>query len=376
MERMERTPRTRGDRTSWSARRLAGTAALLAAVLAPAAWAGPDAAATPGGAPEGRPPAAGAAAAAPASAASAAVEVRDWVERIHRAALAQSYQGSFVVWSSTGGMTSSRIWHATDGTVQIERIEALDGSPRTVFQRGELVRTFLPQARVVKEERRDMPGLFPHLSQADSEAVQRHYRARLIGRDRVAGQEADVVWLAPRDALRFGYRLWMARPSGLVVKLQTLGLRGQVLEQAAFSQIDFEAPPTVPQLAAQMDELHGFRLLAVPLVKTTAREAGWQLRRPVAGFQPGDCYRRGAAAQDKVPMPPLQCIFSDGLATVSLFFEPYDAARHGGEPRRMDVGATQTLALRAAGGAAWLTAVGEVPQETLRMLADQVEPAR
>ncbi|WP_227698972.1 hypothetical protein [Raoultella sp. 18093] len=42
----------------------------------------------------------------------------------------------------------------------------------------------------------------------------------------------------------------------------------------------------------------------------------------------------------------------------------------------MDMGATQTLALRAAGGAAWLTAVGEVPQETLRMLADQIEPAR
>ncbi len=369
MERMERTLRTRGDRTSWSARRFAAAAALLAAVLAPAAWAGP-------GAPEGRPTAAAGAAAAPASAASAAVEVRDWVERIHRAALAQSYQGSFVVWSSIGGMTSSRIWHATDGTVQIERIEALDGSPRTVFQRGELVRTFLPQAQVVKEERRDMPGLFPHLSQADSDAVQRHYRARLIGHDRVAGQEADVVWLAPRDALRFGYRLWMARPSGLVVKLQTLGLRGQVLEQAAFSQIDFEAPPTVPQLAAQMDDLHGFRLLAVPLVKTTVREAGWQLRRPVAGFQPGDCYKRGAAAHDKVPMPPLQCIFSDGLATVSLFFEPYDAARHGGEPRRMDMGATQTLALRVAGGAAWLTAVGEVPQETLRMLADQIEPAR
>ena len=229
---------------------------------------------------------------------------------------------------------------------------------------------------MVKGARRNSRALSPTLPRPDSEAVRPHYRARLVARDRVAGQEADVLWLAPRDGLRFGYRLWMARPSGLVVKLQTLGLRGQVLEQAAFSQIDFEAPPTVPQLAAQMDDLHGFRLLAVPLVKTTAREAGWQLRRPVAGFQPGDCYRRAAAVQDKVPMPPLQCIFSDGLATVSLFFEPYDAARHGGEPRRMDMGATQTLALRAAGGATWLTAVGEVPQETLRMLADQIEPVR
>ncbi|WP_240685987.1 MucB/RseB C-terminal domain-containing protein [Paracidovorax citrulli] len=61
---------------------------------------------------------------------------------------------------------------------------------------------------------------------------------------------------------------------------------------------------------------------------------------------------------------------------MSLFFDPYDAARHAGEPRRMDMGATQTLAQRVAGGSIWLTAVGEVPQETLRQLVEQIEPVR
>ena len=196
MERMGRTQRTTGDRTPRSARRFAGTVALLAAMLAPAAWAGPEAGG-PQAAHDGRSAAAAAAAAAPASAASASsaapTEIRDWVERIHRAALAQSYQGSFVVWSSAGGMTSSRIWHATDGTVQIERIEALDGSPRTVFQRGELVRTFLPQARVVKEERRDMPGLFPPLLQAGSGGGQGHYPAPAGARDPVVRHGAEGV---------------------------------------------------------------------------------------------------------------------------------------------------------------------------------------
>ncbi|XDF36631.1 MucB/RseB C-terminal domain-containing protein [Paracidovorax avenae] len=354
-------------RCSHRVKAMAGLAVWLACAPWPGAWAGTG-------------DSSGSAAARAASSAASAPQVRaeidDWVERIHRASREQSYRGSFVVWSSAGGMTSSRIWHATDGKVQIERIEALDGSPRTVFRRDDLVRTFLPRAQVVKEERRDMPGLFPHLPQAESSAVLRNYRARFLGSDRVAGQDASILWLEPRDGLRFGYRIWMAQPSGLVVKLQTLGLRGQVLEQAAFSQIDFDTPPTVPQLAAQMDDTRGFRLLAVPLLKTTAREAGWQLSRPVAGFVPGDCYKRDPAVLARMPMPPLQCIFSDGLATVSLFFEPYDAARHAGEPRRMDMGATQTLAQRVGGGSTWLTAVGEVPQETLRQLVEQIEPVR
>ncbi|MDA8519697.1 MucB/RseB C-terminal domain-containing protein [Acidovorax sp. NCPPB 4044] len=344
--------------------RLAAAALLAGLLSSPAVWAGP---------PGSEPPASG----VERSEVPAGNEISNWIQSIHRASREHSYSGTFVVSSASGAMASSRIWHATDGTVQIERIEALDGTPRTVYRRDDLVRTFLPHAQIVKEERREMPGLFPHLPQAESDAVLRHYRAQFMGRDRVAGQEAVIVWLKPKDALRFGYRIWTARASGLVVKLQTLGMQGQVLEQAAFSQIDFDAPPTVAQLMAQMDDTRGFRLLTVPLAKTTVREAGWQMRQAAAGFLPGDCYKRKVApVPDTARMPPLQCIFSDGLATVSVFFEPYDAARHAQQTKRMDMGATQALALRTAHGDTWLTAVGEVPQETLRLLVDQIEPVR
>jgi sigma-E factor negative regulatory protein RseB len=62
-------------------------------------------------------------------------------------------------------------------------------------------------------------------------------------------------------------------------------------------------------------------------------------------------------------------VFSDGLAAVSVFLEPYDAARHR-DPRQgeLDValgGATHLLAHRV-GDAGWVTVVGEVPPRTLR----------
>ncbi len=42
--------------------------------------------------------------------------------------------------------------------------------------------------------------------------------------------------------LRLGYRIWSDQATGLVMKLQTLAVDGRVVEQAAFSEIDWNAP--------------------------------------------------------------------------------------------------------------------------------------
>jgi sigma-E factor negative regulatory protein RseB len=65
----------------------------------------------------------------------------------------------------------------------------------------------------------------------------------------------------------------------------------------------------------------------------------------------------------------MQCVCSDGLASVSVFIEPFDAARHG-RPMSHDafsMGATRMQMQRI--GDWWLTAVGEVPQPALQQLA-------
>ena len=66
----------------------------------------------------------------------------------------------------------------------------------------------------------------------------------------------------------------------------------------------------------------------------------------------------------------MQWIFSDGLATVSLFVETYDRKRHTQEGS-MSLGATHTLTKRM--NESWLTAVGEVPLATLKIFAQQLE---
>lgn len=315
-------------------------------------------------------------ASAPSSAPAASVRgkhpersVSEWLVRMHEASRLRSYIGTFVVLSNSGNMSSARIWHACEGDQQIERVESLTGAPRSVFRRNEEVITFLPESRVVRAEKRESAGMFPNLLKASESSIPQFYAARPLGTDRVAGFEADVVQLAPKDNLRFGYRIWSEKKSGLVVKLQTVNSQGTVLEQVAFSELQLDAPVRAGKLSQMMSATEGWRVEKPDTQKTSADAEGWHLKSPVAGFQPVNCYKRPGTAAS-VPEGTMQWVFSDGLAAVSLFVEPYDRQRHVHEGLFAS-GATQTLTRRIDDW--WLTAVGEVPQRTLNAFAQSLE---
>lgn len=292
--------------------------------------------------------------------------VGDWLQRMHDASRQRAYVGTFVV-AGGGRLSSARIWHVCDGAQQMERVESLTGAPRSTFRHNDQVMTFLPESRVVLAEKRESLGLFPQLLQSGGAAIGQYYRVHESGHERVAGFDADVLELRPTDNFRFGYRVWTEKNTGLAVKLQTLDAQGQVLEQAAFSELKFEAPVGMAKLMQMMRDTDGYRLEKPEMHKTTAEAQGWVLKQVVPGFQPMSCYQRSVngGAQNHQGQT-LQWIFSDGLASVSLFIEPFVAARHG-QSKSLAVGATHTLTRRF--GAWWLTAVGEVPTETLAVFA-------
>ena len=290
--------------------------------------------------------------------------VSQWLVRMHEASRLRSYVGTFVVTSSSG-MSSARIWHACDGDLQVERVESLTGAPRSTFRRNEEVVTFLPESRVARIEKRESLGLFPNLLKSSDSSIPEFYAAKRVAADRVAGFEADVIQLVPKDNLRFGYRIWSEKKTGLMVKLQTLDTDGSVLEQAAFSELQLDAPVRIDKLRQMMASTEGWRVEKTDTVKTNANAEGWHLKAAVAGFKPVGCYKRppfGSAAPDGT----MHWIFSDGLAAVSLFVEAYDRQRHVQEGLFAN-GATQTLTRQVQDW--WLTAVGEVPGATLKAFA-------
>ncbi|MBG6077718.1 sigma-E factor negative regulatory protein RseB [Polaromonas sp. CG_9.11] len=293
---------------------------------------------------------------------------------MHQASVNQSYVGTFVV-SAGGNMSSAKIWHVCEGTQQVERVETLTGAPRSIFRHNDQVTTFMPDHKVARSEKRESLGLFPQLFQSADSRIADFYKFRQDGMERVAGLDADIIMLVPRDRLRFGYRVWSERKNGLIVRLQTLDTDGKVIEEAAFSELQLDAPVSLSQLVQMMGKVQGYRLEKPAMVKTTAAAEGWALKTPVSGFNPMNCYKRsasvaGTGAKGATGDGPLQWIFSDGLTSVSIFVEPFDRQRHVREAA-LSLGATQTLTRQLDDH--WITLVGEVPVQTLQMFANALE---
>ena len=296
-----------------------------------------------------------------------------WLLRVHQAARQSVYTGTFVV-SSSAGMASARIWHVCDGTQQLERVESLSGVPRAIFRHNDQVVTFFPQTRIAVAEVRESLGLFSDLLKSSDSSIGDFYQLKTLGAERIAGFEAEIFLLQPKDVMRYGYRVWSEKKTGLIIQLQTLDVQGRVLEQSAFSELQLGAVVNVPKLY-RSGNTDGYRVVRPDLQKTTADAQGWMLQKPVDGFKPMGCYQRPPIAppqgtQNIVPNT-MQWVFSDGVATVSLFVEAYDVRRHAREGASDMGGATRTLARRIDGW--WVTAVGEVPVATLSAFALALE---
>ena len=305
---------------------------------------------------------------------AAASEVRAWLMRIHEAASHRNFQGTFVV-SGGGAVSSARIAHFCEGPNQYERSESLDGQTRHVYRRNDLVHTVWPTARVALVEQRTLLASFPALLQAGDDRIVDFYNVRPDGVERVAGHEANVLLVKPKDAFRYGYRLWADQASGLLLRADVLGERGEVMETSAFSEVTIGVKPQPETVLLPMNRLDGYRVLRPVLTATRLEAEGWTLRQPAPGFRQVSCVKRpldgpGPADKDGVEPQVLQTIYSDGLTYVSVFIEPFNARRH---LRQMlaTVGATQTLMLQQ--GEWWVTVVGDVPPATLSMFAKGLE---
>jgi sigma-E factor negative regulatory protein RseB len=325
----------------------------LAAGLLPAAMAGPAEATLPATGPG---------------------DARSWLGRIHAAANGRNYQGT-MVFSAGGVMSSSRVAHFCVGEQVFERIEALDGKPRQVYRHNDLVHTVWPQAGMAVIERRSLQANLPSATQSVDPRALEQYELRPEGRERIAGRDAFVFLLHPRDEWRFAQRIWADHDTGLMLRSDVIGPARAVLESTAFSEVEIGVRAQPDSVLQPIRKLESLRVLRPAHVPTQLEAQGWSLTRPVAGFRLASCVRRPADLQaqaERAAAGPdiVQAVFSDGLTHVSLFIEPFDAARHR-KDLQAQFGATHSLAGRK--GDAWVTAMGDVPAATLKQFFEALE---
>jgi sigma-E factor negative regulatory protein RseB len=301
------------------------------------------------------------------------VDARAWLSRIHAAAQARNYQGT-MVFSAGGMLSSSRIAHFAVGDQTYERLESLDGRQRRVFRVNDTVHTVWPQTRVAVIEKRSPTTNLPSSTQAVEPRALDQYELRAEGTDRIAGRDAQVFLLKPRDDLRYAQRLWADAATGLMLRADVIGPNRTVLESVAFSEVEIGVRPQPDAVTQGIRKLEGFRVIRPQLQPVQLESEGWAMDRKVPGFTLASCVKRPLESGDGPPTPPvLQAVFSDGLTHVSLFIEPHDKNRSF-DDLAGQVGATSTLRQRR--GDYWITVMGDVPAATLQAFVQALERRR
>jgi sigma-E factor negative regulatory protein RseB len=289
----------------------------------------------------------------------------EFLSRVQAAARTLDYAGVYI-YQQGADIQSTRLVHVVDGTGERERLEVLDGDPRECLRQNDTERCLQPERKivVVQPARSDH---FPGLLLGDGRAVEQHYEWKTSPRAyRVAGRACAVSELLARDHLRYSYRICTDLKTHLLLKSQTLDARNRLVDQIAFGSIRMGSEVPAGALDSRWDT-HDWKQETESGTPTDLRARGWRFPLP-AGFAPVAQLSRKIGPDHGVD----QVVLSDGLAAISIFVETFDPKRdqnvkQGG----MRQGALNIYRLRLA--SYWLTAVGEVPAQTVRDVARAVQ---
>ena len=295
-------------------------------------------------------------------------DIRSWLLDVNAAALQQTFAGTMVV-QSGADMVSAKIWHIDHNGQALERVDLLSVEPHTTLRKGDVVFGVDHNTQLVRQERRGDLGLFPAALTSAGQHVGEHYVMQSLSAKRVAGLITVGVALQAKDQWRHSHRIWRDAKSGLVLKWQTVASdTGEVLEQVAYSDIVVAGGVDLATMQQWQQVPKQYKVQVSDAQAVAAASLGWRQNQGVLGFEAGPVNKPRLNGQ-LLQGAPAQWVFSDGLASVSLFVEPL-SAKGQRRPSAVHMGATASVS--AAVPPMWVTAVGEVPVATLRALLASV----
>jgi len=295
-------------------------------------------------------------------------DAQQWLERMYEAVHGLNYDGIFV-YRHNDRLQSMRIVHGVDELGERERLVSLNGPFREVVRDNDVVTCMLPDDKSVVVQEAGPRRTFPLTVPTHIERLQRHYHLKLQGRDRVADLAARRVDIEPRDQFRYGYRYWLGEESGLLLRSELRDEGGEIIEELMFTQLQqYAAPPEglLQSGLAEEGDMVWYRQNESP-EGLAAQARRWTVADRPPGFEL-EVYREHFLPKREQEVEHL--VFSDGLASVSVFVEEIGSER---TPPRGDLrlgGVNAYVHLLEDGHR--VTVVGEVPRVTVRMMAESV----
>ena len=301
-------------------------------------------------------------------------EARHWLERMIQATQTLNYEGTFI-YVQGPHVEAMRVIHGGGPEGERQRLFSLNGPPREILVANNSVTCLLPKQNATFGGGGYGGSSFPLAVPRELGRLESHYEFEMLGEDRIAGLAAQVIAIKPRDAWRFGYRLWLDRRNGMLLRSALLDGQGYPVEQLMFT--DFQIKPRIdpeafesPSLSQNANSPEAARdsseTQPLPTVEPVTHSE-WRLSQLPDGFVK---VLHNRFIKDPSHHVTEHMVLADGLATISVFLERLD-----GSPALLQ-GASQLGSMNAFGkllGGYQILVVGEVPATTVQHIAATIQ---
>ena len=291
----------------------------------------------------------------------------DWLVKMNNAAQSLSYDGIFV-YSHDGQIEIMRVIHKVDTGGVRERLYSLNGAAREIIRNEKEVWCYLPDQKMgVHEYRQSSERNFPSILPDNVEQLSRFYDIKMGDRGRIADRFTQQISIKPKDNHRYGYNLWTDVDSGLLLKAELLDIEGAVIERHMFASVTIGQAVSAEDLKPNTPEqkLVWFGKQKSPVPEQSS-PLNWVINKTPEGFTQSQRIRRLSPSRKQVVE---HFVFTDGLATVSIFIEK------SSDKSKALHGLSRMGAIHAFGTMVdeyQVTVVGEVPGTTVSLMGNSV----
>ena len=290
----------------------------------------------------------------------------DWVQKMSDSMRNLNYQGDFV-YLHDNQLESMQISHYRDEHGEKERLVSLNGEAREVIRDNQNLTCIWPSSRKVVVDLSRKNSFSPIFIPEDIARLEKFYDMKLIGKDRVANMDAVVVHIDPKDNYRYGMKFWINEQNGLMMGSNLINENGEVVEKVMFTNLklftgnDKPVINTMPQIGENYTML---RYHSGDNSKSFAADNLWRLGRAPGGFWRESVMKRKLPGSEHYVH---QMIYTDGLASLSIFIERQTGVAHEGGT---SMGAVNAF-IRILNDHS-VTAIGEVPALTVKEVAESI----
>lgn len=292
-----------------------------------------------------------------------AEHVDELLEKMMQAMKMNNYEGTLVI-RQNDKLQALHVKHGIDENGVWESLESLSGESRQVIRKNDQVTTVFPERKLVTISR-DQKSLPFHPQLPENTAVLKQlYNLKIAGQDRVAKKEAHILEMHPKDKYRYGYKFWLEKDSGLLLKCDLMDEQGKVVEQLMFS--DLNVLSNSPESHDLLDKAKHYRVVDLDKRRENMARTGWKAQHLPEGFTLTRVNTKPSSHGEGLVQ---HIIYSDGMASVSIFIEKH-------MPEKMALkGISKMGAVNAFGmpvNSHHVTVIGEVPVATVRLIGESV----